>query len=135
MFCRQFRKPLTFICSLAAAAGGSACHPTSCCSHIFPRDTQKEMGPSVGSVPTTTSRIWGQRALCAERGRVLLLRNMRSPQLTSPHASSTKRVVRCWHCCPERLWVLHPWRCSRPGWMGPWAGWSNIRYGGWWPCM
>jgi len=23
--------------------------------------------------------------------------------------------------CPERLWMLHPWRCSRSGWMGPWA--------------
>jgi len=30
----------------------------------------------------------------------------------------TQRVVRPWHCCPE-LWVPHPWRCPRPGWMGP----------------
>jgi len=22
--------------------------------------------------------------------------------------------------CPERLWMPHPWRCSRPGWIGPW---------------
>jgi len=21
----------------------------------------------------------------------------------------------------------------RPGWMGPWAAWSSIRYGAWWP--
>ena len=47
----------------------------------------------------------------------------------------TMRVVRCWHSCPERLWMPHPWRCSGPGWMGPWAAWSSIRYGGWWPCM
>ena len=20
--------------------------------------------------------------------------------------------------CPEGLWMPHPWRCSRPGWMG-----------------
>ena len=20
--------------------------------------------------------------------------------------------------CPEKLWMPHPWRCSRPGWMG-----------------
>jgi len=26
-------------------------------------------------------------------------------------------VVRHWHCCPEKLWVL--WRHSRPGWVGP----------------
>ena len=37
--------------------------------------------------------------------------------------------------CPERLWMPHPWRCSRPGWMGPWAAWSSIRYEGWWPCL
>ena len=35
--------------------------------------------------------------------------------------------------CPERLWMPHPWRCSRPGWMGPWAAWSS-KWGGWWPC-
>uniref|UniRef100_A0A8C2T0S5 Elastin n=1 Tax=Coturnix japonica TaxID=93934 RepID=A0A8C2T0S5_COTJA len=23
--------------------------------------------------------------------------------------------------CPGRLWMPRPWRCSRPGWMGPWA--------------
>ena len=27
--------------------------------------------------------------------------------------------------CPERLWILHPWMCPRPGWMGPWAIWSS----------
>ena len=21
--------------------------------------------------------------------------------------------------CPERLWIPHPWRCSRPSWIGP----------------
>ena len=30
---------------------------------------------------------------------------------------------------------VHPWRCSRPGWMGPWAAWSGIKCGGWWPCL
>ena len=25
----------------------------------------------------------------------------------------------------------HPWRCSRPGWMGPWAAWADIKCGGW----
>ena len=28
---------------------------------------------------------------------------------------------------PRELWVPHPWRCPRPGWMGPWAAWA----GGW----
>ena len=40
------------------------------------------------------------------------------------------RVVRCWNSCPERLWFPQGQRCSRPGWMGPWAIWSSIRYGG-----
>jgi len=45
----------------------------------------------------------------------------------------TKRVVRCWNSCPERLWMPHPSRCSRPGWMEPWAAWAGITYVGWWP--
>ena len=36
---------------------------------------------------------------------------------------------------PERLWIPHPWRCSRPGWMGPWAAWSSTRSEGWWLCL
>ena len=37
-----------------------------------------------------------------------------------------------WHTgtgCPRRLWMPHPWRHSRPGWMWFWAAWS----GGWQP--
>jgi len=37
--------------------------------------------------------------------------------------------------CPEKLWIFHPWKCSRPGWMGPWEAWSSIKSEGWWPCM
>jgi len=43
----------------------------------------------------------------------------------------TDRLVMCWNSCPERLWMPHPWRCSRPGWMGPWAAWSGIKCEGW----
>jgi len=32
--------------------------------------------------------------------------------------------------CPRRLWMPHPWRHSRPGWMWLWAAWSA----GWRPC-
>ena len=48
----------------------------------------------------------------------------------------TVRVGRCWTAaqrgcgCP-----IHPWRCSRPGWMGPWAAWAGITCAGWWPCL
>jgi len=32
--------------------------------------------------------------------------------------------------CSENLWMPHPWKHSRPGWMGPWTAWS----GGQQPC-
>ena len=39
-------------------------------------------------------------------------------------------------CCPEKLWMPPPWKCSRPGWMELWATWSSARcpwsrHGGW----
>ena len=30
-----------------------------------------------------------------------------------------------WNKLPRELWVPHPWRCSRLGWMGPWAAWAG----------
>ena len=33
----------------------------------------------------------------------------------------TRRVVRHWHSCPEKLCMPHPCRCSKPGWMVLWA--------------
>ena len=45
------------------------------------------------------------------------------------------RVVRCWNSCPGWLWMPHPWKCSRPGWMAPWAAWSSIKQRGLWPCL
>ena len=33
------------------------------------------------------------------------------------------------------LWMPCPWRCSRPSWMGSWAAWSSIKWGGWQPCL
>lgn len=32
---------------------------------------------------------------------------------------------RWWY--PEKLWMPYPWRCSRPGWKGPWAAWFSGR--------
>ena len=32
---------------------------------------------------------------------------------------------------PEKLWMPHPWRHSKPGCMGPWAAWSIGRQ----PCL
>ena len=46
------------------------------------------------------------------------------------------RVVRCWTAVQRGCGCLvHPWRCSRPGWMGPWAAWAGMKCGGWWPCL
>ena len=36
----------------------------------------------------------------------------------------TQRVVMHWTGCPRRLWMPHPCRHSRPGWMWLWAAWS-----------
>jgi len=33
--------------------------------------------------------------------------------------------------CSERLWMPHPRRCSRPGWMVPWEAWSSVNWRGW----
>lgn len=29
--------------------------------------------------------------------------------------------------CPEVMWIHHPWRCSRLGWIRLWAVWSSCR--------
>jgi len=34
----------------------------------------------------------------------------------------------------QQLWKLRPPRCSRSGWMGPWAAWSSDWFSGWQPC-
>jgi len=36
----------------------------------------------------------------------------------------TQRVVMHGTGCPRRLWMPHPCRHSRPGWMWRWAAWS-----------
>lgn len=33
----------------------------------------------------------------------------------------TQRVLRPGTVCPERLSFLHPWMCSRMGWMASWT--------------
>lgn len=37
---------------------------------------------------------------------------------------------------PEKMWMPHPWKGSKPGWMGLWASWFSGRcpypwHGGW----
>ena len=36
----------------------------------------------------------------------------------------------CWNRLQRRLWMPHPCRHSRPGWMWLWAAWAAD----WWPC-
>jgi len=47
--------------------------------------------------------------------------------LPAEAAALAGEKVRHWHRLPRELWAPHPQRCSRPGWMGPWAASS----GGW----
>ena len=37
----------------------------------------------------------------------------------------TQRLVTHLVGFPRRLWIPHPWRHSRPGWMSLWAAWSR----------
>ena len=42
----------------------------------------------------------------------------------------TQRVVTEWNRWPKEVWMPHPCRHSRPGWMWLWAAWAA----GWRPC-
>lgn len=33
--------------------------------------------------------------------------------------------------CPERLWIVHPWRHLRQGWMRLWTIWSSTWFSSW----
>ena len=61
-----------------------------------------------------------------------MLHNLRSfliPMFSSPNENlerdeegeSLKRALRHWHRLHREAVVPHPWRCSRLGWIGPWA--------------
>jgi len=47
----------------------------------------------------------------------------------------TKGVVSCWNRLSREVVDACPWKCSKPGCVGPWAAWSSIRYEGWRPCL
>jgi len=47
--------------------------------------------------------------------------------VTSWHKSVS--MEKCWEVL-QLWWMPHPWRCSRPGCMGPWAA----SFSGWQPC-
>lgn len=32
--------------------------------------------------------------------------------------------MKLWYC-PEKFWMPHPWKLSRPDWMGLWVAWSS----------
>jgi len=39
------------------------------------------------------------------------------------------------HLLQQNIWMLCPWRCSRPGCMETWAAWSRIKCEGPRPCL
>jgi len=66
-----------------------------------------------------------------ESGNAVLLTfgtqcDAKKPQLAILHSSPEFTGTGC----PRRLWMPHPCRHSRPGWMWLWAAWSA----GWRPC-
>ena len=50
-----------------------------------------------------------------------------------PNSSFNNSSQEFLHESRSKVMFVHPWRCSRPGWIGPWATWSS-KWGGWWPC-
>jgi len=69
-------------------------------------------------------------AACGSQGLEKDLRGC-SYQRTQVHEAHSLRGGFCTLFYPtSTLWMPHPWRHSRPGWMWLWAAWS----GGWWPC-
>jgi len=48
-----------------------------------------------------------------------------SSALIWPHLQCCSQAWSPRHKKGTELWVPHPWRCWRPGWMGPWAAWAD----------
>jgi len=69
------------------------------------------------------------RSFTCDEPTELMLVQMLTSWLITRRKFLTQIMVRSWHCCPGKLWMPHPQRCSRPGWMGLWASWT----GGWQP--
>jgi len=57
------------------------------------------------------------RQIVTEQGGMVLNYNWRF-KITVWEKIFTERVVRPWHCCPEKLCITHPCRHSKEG---PWA--------------
>ena len=72
-----------------------------------------------------TSRVGGSRCIRHKEAPCPCLTEA-SPVSSSPKSSQTRahRHITGTHC-PRRLWMPHPCRHSRLGWMWLWAAWST----------
>ena len=75
----------------------------------------RELASRSGTDYLHSSTVTGQR------GMTLSFLKAGTSRLDFRQKFFAQRVVRPWHSCPEKLWMPHSWRHSRPGWMGPWA--------------
>jgi len=75
----------------------------------------------------------GSRSLCSECSLLSKGKQRRCfhiwPGFRKSSPTDSQICYNHWTGCPEKLWMPHPWRNSRTGWIGLWAAWT----GGWQP--
>jgi len=72
---------------------------------------------------STLDKKWNIKVICCDNCPVIIV------LCTDSALSLSEECPFFFDRLPRELWVPHLCRCSRPGWMGPWAGWFN----GWQP--
>lgn len=110
-----------FLCGTSGASADIRC-PASCCSSDQGLDSFAPLVSTHKFLPVGLEICpfrWLQVA-CLTEGKK---RSSQSQCTWVQIWRGSRRAVRCWHRQLRELGVPHPWRQSKPGWMGP--GCSN----------
>ena len=98
-----------------------------------------------GAAPESTAQLkvapsWCRRKWWKQREKYEEPQRATGTQIQSHNSCLTAQMGELpnflggWHTgtgCPRRLWMPHPWKHLKPGWMWLWAAWSS----GCWPCI